>query len=174
MLTAAGFAAADFIEGKTAMKFAFLSLSIFTLFAHASPSEDMSRIIDALYRADGEAVYGSLTLENQQAISMMISMFRLAPGEVANQIRQELDVQVSASEILNLREQDLIRIIIDSPMFRNEMPWPRQSLTCEECVMQGDTAFVYVSICGEDSAYGYPMVLQEGSWRLAGEFFKEN
>jgi len=147
---------------------------VFCFSVHASPQDDMSSLIDALYRADGDTVFRSLTRENQEAISMMITMFRLVPGEVANQIRQELDVQVSTSEILNLREQDLVRIIIDSPMFRNEMPWPRQMITCNDCVMLGDTAVVYVSISGEDSTYGYPMVLQEGSWRLATEFFKDN
>ena len=134
----------------------------------------MNCLIDALYRADGEAVYRSLTLENQEALSMMVCMFRLAPGEVANQLRQELEVQVSSSEIASMSEQELIRIIINSPMFRDEMPWPRDMISLGDCTMAGDTAIVHISITGEPNTYSYPMVFQQGTWRLATEFFPEN
>jgi hypothetical protein len=39
--------------------------------------------------------------------------------------------------------------------------------------MLGDTALVQVSILGEDSIYCYPMVLQEGTWRIATRFFSK-
>lgn len=134
----------------------------------------MSCLIDALYRADGETVYRSLTRENQEALSMMVSMFRLAPGEVAEQLRQELQVQVSTSEIVSMNEEELVRIIIDSPMFREELPWSRDMISLEECSMRGDTAMVTVSIVNEPNTYSYPMVLQDGTWRLATAFFGEN
>lgn len=156
------------------MKTAVLLLPVIVFFCHASPQDDMNCLIDALYRADGETVYRSLTRENQEALSMMVTMFRLAPGEVANQLRQELQVQVSSSEIANMNEEELISIIIDSPMFRDEMPWPREMITLDECTMSGDTAIVHITIVGEPNTYSYPMVLQEGYWRLATEFFKEN
>lgn len=146
--------------------FAFLSL--------ASPQDDMNQLIDAVYRADGEAVFRSLTLENRQALSMMVTMFRLAPGEVAEQLRQELQVQLSTSEISCMQEEDLVRVILDSPMFRNEIPWPRHMVSIENCTMEGDTAVVTVTIEGEPNSYSYPMVLQEGSWKLATEFFPDN
>ncbi len=104
---------------------------------------------------------------------MMVSMFRLAPGEVASQLRQELQVQLSSSEIACMNEEALIAVIIDSPMFRNEVPWPRDYIRCTEFTMLGDTALVHVSIQGEDSVYSYPMVLQEGTWRIATNFFSK-
>ena len=156
------------------MKSASVFLFITAFLANASPRDDMSYLIDALYRADGETVYRSLTRENQEAISMMISMFRLAPGEVADQLRQELQVQVSTSEIASMDEEELVRIIIDSPMFREELPWSRDMISLEDCSMAGDTAIVVVSITGEPNTYSYPMVLQDGAWRLATDFFRGN
>jgi len=156
------------------MKFASAILFLIAFLTLASPSDDMSCLIDALYRADGETVYRSLTRENQEAISMMVTMFRLAPGEVADQLRQELQVQVSSSEIISMDEEELVRIIIDSPMFREELPWSRDMISLEDCSMAGDTAIVVVSITGEPNTYSYPMVLQDGAWRLATEFFSGN
>ena len=156
------------------MRMAALLLVLTALLALASPQDDMSCLIDAIYRADGEAVYRSLTLENQEALSMMVTMFRLAPGEVADHLRQELQVQVSTSEIVSMSEEELVRIIIDSPMFKNELPWSRDMISLDECTMSGDTAIVTVTITGEPNSYSYPMVLQEGRWRLATEFFGES
>jgi hypothetical protein len=156
------------------MRFPVAVLCAFTFLSIASPQDDMNELIDAVYRADGEAVFRSLTLENRQALSMMVTMFRLAPGEVAEQLRQELQVQLSTSEISCMREEDLVRIILDSPMFRNEIPWPRHMVSIESCSMAGDTALVTVTIEGEPNSYSYPMILQEGSWKLATEFFPEN
>lgn len=150
-----------------------VSVFVVVFLAFSSPEDDMNSLIDALYRADGETVFRSLTRDNQEALSMMVSMFRLAPGEVASQLRQELQVQLSSSEITCMNEEDLIGVIIDSPMFRNELPWPRDYISCTEYTMLGDTALVQVSIQGEDSVYSYPMVLQEGTWRIATSFFSK-
>ncbi len=156
------------------MRIAILILTVFTASMLASPEEDMNCIIDAVYRADGETLYRGLTNESQEALSMMVTMFRIAPGEVADHLRQELDVQLSTSEVVNLREEDLLRIILNSPVFRQEVPWSRDAISLAECPMRGDTAFVRVTIVGEQNTYTYPMVMQGGTWRLVDEFFREN
>jgi len=156
------------------MRIAILMLSVAAISVFASPADDMNCIIDAIYRADGETVYRGLTSENQEALSMLVTMFRFAPGEVCNQLRQELDVQLSTSEVANLQEEDLVRIILDSPVFREEVPWSRDMLSLDECPMRGDTAFVRITIDGEPNAYTYPMVMQCGTWRLANRFFEKN
>lgn len=156
------------------MRFTTLILALVITSMFASPEEDMNCIIDAVYRADGETVYRGLTNESQEALSMMVTMFRIAPGEVADHLRQELDVQLSTSEVVNLREEDLVRVILNSPVFREEVPWSRDAISLAECPMRGDTAFVRVTIIGEQNTYTYPMVLQDGTWRLVDEFFREN
>lgn len=155
------------------MKISLLIITSLTALLHAAPEDDMNCIIDAVYRADGETVYRGLTNESQEAITMMVTMFQFAPGEVCDQLRQELDVQLSTSEVVNLREEDLVRIILDSPVFREEVPWPRHWITCGETEMRGDTALVKVTIEGEINSYTYPMVMQDGTWRLASRFFPE-
>jgi hypothetical protein len=155
------------------MRTAILFLPALAGLIFASPAEDMNAVIDALYRADGQAVYRGLSVENQQALSMMISMFRLAPDQVAEQFRQELNVQITAAEILALTAEDLITIIINSPFFENELPVTRDMVSCESVTMSGDTALVRVALCGEDSIYCHPMLFQEGYWRIADNFFGE-
>lgn len=153
------------------MKIVLLFFLILTTVLFASPEEDMNLIIDAVYRADGEVVYRSLSNENQEALSMVMVMMTLAPDQVAVQLREQLDVQITPSEVASLDEQELITVIIDSPFFRRELPYSRDMITCESHTMLGDTALVYVSVSDGDSLYGYPMMLQEGSWRIAGSFF---
>ena len=153
------------------MRSVILFLLILTAFMTASPEGDMSIVIDALYRADGETVYRGLSTENQESLAMVIAMVRLAPDQVALQLRQELNIQISSSEVAALSEQELISLIIDSPFFRDEIPYSRDMIACESHTMLGDTALVYISIVNEDSVYRYPMMLQEGTWRIATSFF---
>ncbi|MCK5785752.1 MAG: hypothetical protein KAH54_04230 [Candidatus Sabulitectum sp.] len=153
------------------MRSAILFVLILTVIATASPEGDMNMILDALYRADGETVYKGLTTENQESLAMVIAMVRLAPDQVALQLRQELNIQISSSEVYALSEQELISLIIDSPFFRNEIPYSRDMIACDSHTMLGDTALVYISIVNEDSVYRYPMMLQEGTWRIATTFF---
>jgi|GEM_PF-1561640 len=153
------------------MRTAILLSSLIAAVASASPADDMNSVLDALYRADGEAVYRCLSNENQQALSMMMSMFRLAPDQVAQQFRQELSVQITSSEILSLTEESFISVVINSPFFRSELPVSRDMISCESVTMVGDTAIVRVAICGVDSIYSHPMLFQEGSWRVADNFF---
>lgn len=155
------------------MKIAILACLCLNLALLATPEEDMGSLLDALYRVDGETVFRSLTRENQEAISMMVSMFRLAPEEVAAELRQELQAQVSSSEIMCMREEDLVRIIIDSPGFREHIPYSRDMISLEIGEMCGDTAFVKVVIEGEAETWDYPMVMQDGSWKLATPFFSD-
>ncbi len=131
----------------------------------------MNRIIDAVYRADGETVFQSLSVENREALSMVVAMMCFAPEEVASQLDQQLDVQISPSEVASLDAQQLVTVIIDSPFFRRELPYSRDMIFCESHRMVGDTALVFVSILNEDSLYGYPMTLQDGSWKIAESFF---
>ncbi len=149
----------------------FLLTLTLTSISLASPEGDMNLIIDAVYRADGETVYRGLSNENQEALSMVMVMMTLAPDQVALQLREQLDVQISPSEISSLNEQELISVIIDSPFFRGEIPYSRDMIACESHTMLGDTALVYISIVNEDSVYRYPMMLQEGTWRIATTFF---
>ncbi|MCK5130518.1 MAG: hypothetical protein KAR40_00015 [Candidatus Sabulitectum sp.] len=153
------------------MRRVILFLLALTAVVTASPEEDMNSIIDAVYRADGKTVYEGLTMENREALSMVIAMMSFAPDQVALQLRQQLDVQISPSEVASLDVQKLITVIIDSPFFRRELPGSRDMIFCESHTMRGDTALVYISIANEDSVYGYPMMLQEGSWRIAESFF---
>ncbi len=153
------------------MKIVLLFFLILATVVSASPEEDMNLIIDAVYRADGEVVYRSLSNENQDALSMVIAMLSFAPDQVAQQLRQQLEVQISPSEVASLSAQELVTVIIDSPFFRRELPYSRDMITCESHTMLGDTALVYLSVSDGDSLYGYPMMLQEGSWRIAGNFF---
>lgn len=153
------------------MKMVLLLILFVTTVLSASPEEDMNSIIDAVYRADGETVFRGLSNENQEALSMVMVMMTIAPDQVALQLREQLDVQISPSEVASLTAQALITVIIDSPFFRRELPYSRNMITCESHTMLGDTALVYVSIVDEDSLYEYPMMLQEGSWRIAGNFF---
>jgi len=153
------------------MKIVLLFFLILATVVSASPEEDMNLIIDAVYRADGEVVYRSLSNENQEALSMVIAMLSFAPDQVAQQLRQQLEVQISPSEVASLSAQELVTVIIDSPFFRRELPYSRDMITCESHTMLGDTALVYLSVSDGDSLYGYPMMLQEGSWRIAGNFF---
>ncbi len=152
-------------------RIAILSLLLLAARGIASPEADMNTILDALYRADGDTVYRGLTLENQEALSTVMVMLRMAPAEVANRLRQDLDVQISSSEVCSLSEQDLISVIIDSPFFRSELPYSRDMISCEDHEMQGDTAVVFISILNEDSVYRHSMVLQQGTWRVAESFF---
>ena len=149
----------------------FLTLLFFTSWGVASPEADMNTILDALYLADGDTVYRGLTLENQEALSTVMVMLRMAPEQIANQLRQDLDVQISSSEVCSLSEQDLISVIIDSPFFRSELPYSRDMISCDDHEMQGDTAIVFISILNEDSVYRHSMVLQQGTWRVAESFF---
>lgn len=153
------------------MRIIVLSVIVLTTWANASPEADMNTILDALYRADGDTVYRGLTLENQEALSTVMMMVRIAPGQVADQLRQNLDVQLSSSEVCSLSEQDLISVIIDSPFFRSEIPYSRDMINCDNHEMQGDTAVVFISIMDEDSVYSHPMVFQQGTWRIASTFF---
>ena len=153
------------------MKIVLLFILFLTTVLSASPEEDMNLIIDAVYRADGETVFRGLSNENQEALSMVMVMVTLAPDQVAVQLREQLDVQISPSEVASLSTQGLVAVIIDSPFFRRELPYSRDMITCESHTMLGDTALVYVSVADGDSLYGYPMMLQEGSWRIAGNFF---
>ncbi len=153
------------------MRTIVLSLIVLTTWANASPEADMNTILDALYRADGDTVYRGLTIENQEALSTVMLMVRMAPDQVANQLRQNLDVQLSSSEVCSLSEQDLISVIIDSPFFRSELPYSRDMINCDDHEMQGDTAVVFISILNEDSVYRHSMVLQQGTWRIAETFF---
>ncbi|MCD4708001.1 MAG: hypothetical protein K8S62_09710 [Candidatus Sabulitectum sp.] len=153
------------------MRSVILFLLVLTAIVTASPEGDMSTVIDALYRADGETVYKGLTIENQEALAMVIAMVRLAPDQIALQLRQLLDVQISPSEVTSLSEQELITVIIDSPFFRNEIPNSRDMIACDSHTMLGDTALVYISIVNEDSVYRYHMMFQEGTWRIAESFF---
>jgi len=153
------------------MRIIVLFLVILVTWANASPEADMNTILDALYRADGDTVYRGLTVENQEALSTVMMMVRMAPEQVANQLRQDLDVQLSSSEVCSLSEQDLISVIIDSPFFRSELPYSRDMISCDDHEMQGDTAVVFISIVNEDSIYSHPMVLQQGTWRIAATFF---
>lgn len=153
------------------MRSAVLFLLTLTVIVAASPEGDMNTVIDALYRADGETVYKGLTIENQEALAMIIAMVKLAPDQVALQLRRELDVQISSSEVFSLSEQELITVIIDSPFFRNEIPYSRDMIDCDNHIMLGDTALVYISIVNEDSVYRYHMMFQEGTWRIAESFF---
>ncbi len=153
------------------MRSVILFLLALTATALASPEGDMNTVIDALYRTDGETVYKGLTTENQEALAMIVAMVRLAPDRVALQLRRELDVQISSSEVASLGVQELITVIIDSPFFRRELPGSRDMINCENHTMRGDTALVYISIVNEDSVYSYPMMFQQGSWRIARTFF---
>lgn len=153
------------------MRSVILFLLTLTTVMVSSPEADMNLIIDAVYRADGDAVYQGLSNENQEALSMIIAMMSFAPDQVALQLRQQLDVQISPAEVASLNAQELVTVIIDSPFFRRELPCSRDMIDCESHTMFGDTALVYVSITNEDSIYGYQMMLQEGSWRIAESFF---
>ncbi len=155
------------------MRTGLLITAVLAALMYATPVEDMNSIIDAVYRADGETVYRSLSSENQEAVSFLVTMFQFAPEEVCEEFRSELGVQLSTSEVVNIKEEELVGIILDSPFFRNEIPWERSAISCEESPMRGDTAMVKVSIIGEPNTYTYPMVLQEGSWKLATGFFEE-
>lgn len=154
------------LKGKQ-MKTAAFFLLLLLPCAHASPVDDMNELIDALYRADGEAVYRCLSHENRESLAMMLTMFRLAPQELAGRLRQELGVQLSSSDISILDEGGLVRVIIDSPGFRSEMPPSRDMITCENYSMRGDTAVVHVNVCGWAGPYSYSMIMQEGDWKLA-------
>ena len=153
------------------MRSALQFLLFIVTMAIASPESDMNSIIDALYQADGETVFRGLSNENQEALAMIVAMVRLAPDQVATQLRSELDVQLSSSEVSTLTEQGLISVIVDSPFFRREIPSSRDMINCENFTMRGDTALVFISIVNEDSIYSYPMLLQEGTWRIAGDLF---
>lgn len=153
------------------MKKVILFLLIFGSIVVAAPEDDMNLIIDAVYRSDSETVYRGLSIENREALSGVISMMRIAPGQVAQQIREELEVQISTADIVSIDGAGLVRVIIDSPFFKRELPSSRDMIICENHVMQGDTAVVYVSIAESDSLFGYPMLLQEGSWKISESFF---
>ncbi len=153
------------------MKFSFALLLVITMISLASPESDMNSILDALYRADGEIIYRCLSIENQESLSMVMAMVRLAPEQVAEQFRQKLDICISPSEVVNLTSESLISVVIDSPYFREELPYSREMIDCTGHFMQGDTAMVYIAIVNEDSVYQHPMILQEGSWRVATSFF---
>ena len=153
------------------MKFTFALLLAITMISLASPESDMNNILDALYRADGDIIYRGLSLENQESLSMVMAMVRLAPEQVAEQFRQELDVCISSSEVAGLTPESLISVVVNSPFFREELPYSREMIDCTGHFMQGDTAMVYITILNEDSVYRHPMILQEGSWRVAASFF---
>jgi hypothetical protein len=138
---------------------------------YASPEEDMSRVIDAMYRADGETIMNYLSDENQEALATVISMVRLIPDQISEQLRDRLDVQLSPSEVASLTGEELISVIIDSPFFRGEIPPSRDMISCDSHTMHGDTAYVFITIVSEDSVYSYPMMLQDGSWRISRSFF---
>jgi len=138
---------------------------------YASPEEDMSRVIDALYRADGETILNYLSVENQEALATVISMVRLVPGQISEQLREQLDVQLSPGEVASLTGEELISVIVDSPFFRGEIPPSRDMISCNSHTMHGDTAYAFISIVNEDSVYSYPMVLQDGFWKITRSFF---
>jgi hypothetical protein len=143
----------------------------FIAIVSASPEDDMNAVIDGLYRADGEAILNHLSIENQEALSMVIAMVRFAPDQVADELREDLDVQISSSELSCITREELLSVIIDSPFFRREIPPLRDMITCDSHTMHGDTAYVFITIVNEDSVYSYPMMLQDGSWRISRSFF---
>lgn len=153
------------------MKFIFALLLVISTVSLASPESDMNSMLDALYRADGEIIYRGLSIENQESLSLVMVMVRLAPDQVVEQFRQELDVCISSSEVVNLTAESLISVVVNSPFFREELPYSREMIDCTGHFMRGDTAIVYVAIVNEDSVYSHPMILQEGSWRVAAGFF---
>ncbi|OPX30975.1 MAG: hypothetical protein B1H09_04100 [Gemmatimonadaceae bacterium 4484_173] len=138
---------------------------------YASPEEDMSRVIDAVYRADGETILNCLSYENQEALATVISMVRLVPEQVSEQLREQLDVQLSPGEVASLTGEEMISVIVDSPFFRSEIPPSRDMISCDSHTMHGDTAYVFITIVNEDSVYSYPMMLQDGSWKISRSFF---
>lgn len=153
------------------MKTTFALLLLVAMASFASPESDMNIMIDALYRADGEIIYRGLSIENQESLSMVMAMVRLAPDQIVEQFRQELDVCISSSEVVNLTAESLISVVVNSPFFKGELPYSRDMIDCTGHFMRGDTAMVYVAIVDEDSVYRHPMILQEGSWRVATSFF---
>ena len=131
-----------------------------------TPAEAFENLVDGFYAGDAQVVESYLSEGSIQMMEMMIMMIQMQPGQAAMELSEDLQMAVSADELLNWTTTDLIHALINSPMMTEGFP-PRDQIIVSGCEVQGDSGIVYIKVDEYPEAIPIAMVMEGADWKLS-------
>ncbi len=147
-------------------KLIFLIVILFTGLMYAeNPEQSFDKLVDAMYAGSAEGFKSCLSSESVAFIDMMLMVVKLKPEEAAVEISGELNMEVTAEDVIGWTSTDLIGTVLASPRFLAELP-PREDIVVSGYEISGDSSVVSFNLADLPQPFEILMIKSGSSWKL--------
>jgi hypothetical protein len=133
------------------------------------PADAVTNLFDAFRNGDGEKAVSYLSEDVIAEISEGLEELKADPVGAAQQL-SSFGVEISAEELADMTPREFAARIMSSPMIAGMVG--SAEVEVGEAVVDGDNATVTVTVrfMGDETIEDVPLTIEDGSWKVAGEF----
>lgn len=128
----------------------------------STPDAVVRQAIDAVVRGDGEALVGYLCSESIEDLNGQVEQLKANPEESASFLVM-MGIDVTAEEVENMDDSDMITWMLQSELMQAELP-DFSTMEIGEPVIEDDEAVVPIVLEGESEEI--ELILENGEWKL--------
>jgi len=130
-----------------------------------TPDQVVTKLLNGVLNADGDAVVSCLSAEAVAGIDEMLVEIKADPeGTAAMAVM--MGIEVTPEEVADITAGKALTLLLGSELVTAEIP-DLAGFEVGAAVIDGETASVPVTVDGESN--DVQLILEDGSWKIAGE-----